>query len=150
MIKRGEHNAFFHAVLPDHPHNRLFHAVIGDNAVFQLNVQLQLRWGKQLQNLGQKRDAFTAVSLLAEGSVQTAELLPGPAVHRTCAVGCPVQCFVMNDHHLPVCRQLHIQLNAIGAFLHSQLESGHGIFRRVAGCSAMGINQRFHWICLLH
>ena len=57
--------------------------------------------------------------------------------HRSRAVGGALQGEIVDDHRLLVGREVHVQLDAVGALLERQLEGGDGVLGRVGRGAAV-------------
>ena len=61
---------------------------------------------------------------------------------RTRSIGGPLERVIVNDDGNAIGRQLHVDLEAVGAERHAVVDRGQGVFRREACAAAMGEDQR--------
>ena len=82
--------------------------------------------------------------------VEIEELLVGVIGNEALTVGGAVDLFIMEGYDLAVSGEVYVGLNTVSLHLSCELVSGHGVFGRICGSSAVRDNEGAFCKCLCH
>ena len=144
MVEGGKQHSLQHARGGRLLHAAPFQIRIVDQAVFELHIHVQPRRCQQLQHLPERGNG--GVGIRREGLVeaQGLELAQRHPGDEALAIRASVHRLVVRHHQIPVRRDVHVQLHAVGSLPDRQLKSFQRVFRRIPRSAAVRVDTLLH------
>ena len=138
VIEADDNDLLGHLEPADRLDNRCLDAGVVDRRVLDLDVEDRVALARPGEHLVQRRNPLARV-LRPEPAAGIERLELGQRMVADCAVavGGSIDGLVVNDDERVVPRQVHVQLNPVGAKLEPTLEGGQSVFGTVAHRAAM-------------
>ena len=138
MVEADDDHLLGHVVAMQRLDDGRLDAGVVDRRVLDLDVEDRVALARPGEHLVQRRNPLARV-LRPEpaAGIERLELGQGMVADCAVAVGGSIDGFIVNHDERAVPRQMHVQLNPVGAKLEPALEGGQRVFGTVAHRAAM-------------